>query len=112
GKGSVLFAWHPLGTYIASTGTSRVVQIFDTHGKLIDQVVPPSASICTALEWDSTGEILAITQANSPVVVLYSLQNHQQTQLDAGIKDITFIKWSSFGSKLALGSSKGSVLFY
>jgi len=112
GKGPVIFAWHPAGSFVASTGTSRVVHIFDSHGKLVNQIVPPSASICTALEWDSTGEVLAIIQANSSNVVFHCVKKQESTQFDAGVKDITVTKWSSAGKKLALGTSKGLVVLY
>mmetsp|Transcript_35732 Transcript_35732/g.47148 ORF Transcript_35732/g.47148 Transcript_35732/m.47148 type:complete len:409 (+) Transcript_35732:90-1316(+) len=112
GKGSVLFAWHPQGNFVASAGTSRVVHVFDSHGKLVDQVVPPSASMCTALEWDHSGEFLAIIQANSSNVVLYSIKEHETSQFDAGVKDITITKWSPCGKKVVLGTSKGVVLIY
>jgi len=62
GKGKILFAWHPDGAYVATTGTSRVVHIFDSEGSLVEQIVPPSPSICTSLQWDSQGEVLAILQ--------------------------------------------------
>lgn len=42
GAGPVTYAWDPQGTCVASTGSSRVVQIFSLRGKLIDQIVPPS----------------------------------------------------------------------
>lgn len=40
---------------------------------MIDQIVPPSPSVCTALEWDRTGEVLAVIQAGSSVLILWTL---------------------------------------
>lgn len=43
GQGAILFRWHPQSSYIASTGTSRVVHVVTSRGELVDQIVPPSA---------------------------------------------------------------------
>lgn len=50
GKGSVLFAWNKQCTFVATTGRSRVVHIFDKYGHIEAQVVPPSAR-CVSSGW-------------------------------------------------------------
>jgi WD repeat-containing protein 19 len=112
GKGPIIFAWHPEGTCVASTGNSRVVHIFDRRGALVDQIVPPHPSVCTALEWDKDGEILAIMQQQSAVVVLWELQTKIKKELVTPVKDLSLLQWSKVGPQLALGTGKGSVVFY
>lgn len=112
GTGQIVFAWHPEGNFIASAGSSRVVQVFDQQGELIDQVVPPSPSACSALEWSRDGSMLCITQVNSGVLVLWDTKTKSKRLLDVGLRDIVFVKWSKLGSKLAIGTGKGTVDIY
>lgn len=100
---------------MASTGTSRVVHIFDRRGKLVDQIVPPSPSMCTLLEWSTNGDVLAIVQANSASLVLWDPKKIKQHQLvDLPCKDISFIKWSKSLKSLllAIGTNRGQVYIY
>ncbi|GLE09605.1 hypothetical protein PINS_up021333 [Pythium insidiosum] len=109
------YAWDPHGNYVASTGSSRVAHIFNRRGKMIDQIVPPSPSPCTLLEWSQNGEILAIVQANSSSLVLWDPKKQREHQLvDLPCKDVTFMKWSKApGSQLlALGTNRGQVYIY
>ncbi|OWZ17357.1 hypothetical protein PHMEG_0008713 [Phytophthora megakarya] len=115
GVGPVKYAWDPHGDYVASSGTSRVAHIFGRRGKLVDQIVPPSPSMCTLLEWSENGDILAIVQANSASLVLWEPKKTQQHQL-VGLpcKDISFIKWSKSPHSLllAIGTNRGQVYIY
>ena len=112
GKGTVLFAWHPEGTHVASTGTSRVIQIFTRNGEKMEPIVPPAPSICTALEWSEDGTVLAIMQASSPIVVLWHLHTNKTFQLDTHRKELTFMKWSTVGTQLAIGTGRGTLILY
>ncbi|TMW66827.1 hypothetical protein Poli38472_011943 [Pythium oligandrum] len=115
GTGPVKYAWDPHGNYVASTGNSRVAHIFSRRGKLVDQIVPPSPSPCTLLEWSQNGEILAIVQANSSALVLWEPKKIREHQLvDLPCKDVSFMKWSkASGSQLlALGTNRGQVYIY
>lgn len=94
GKGKILFSWHPLGTSVASTGDSRVVHIFDSEGRISEQIVPPSPSTCLALEWEPTsGQILAIIQAFSPTICLWHPETKELKELDTNFKELTLFKW-------------------
>ena len=84
GKGSLLYSWCPTGHFVASSGSSRVVHVFDTAGVLVDQVVTPSPSLVTALQWNSAGDVLAIMQAASPTVVLWNRERRETKELDTG----------------------------
>ncbi|KAJ0397305.1 hypothetical protein P43SY_004024 [Pythium insidiosum] len=115
GSGPIKYAWDPHGNYVASTGSSRVAHIFNRRGKMIDQIVPPSPSPCTLLEWSQSGEILAIVQANASALVLWEHKKQREHQLvDLPCKDVTFMKWSKApGSQLlALGTNRGQVYIY
>ncbi|KAE9315896.1 hypothetical protein PF008_g19145 [Phytophthora fragariae] len=115
GVGPVKYAWDPHGDYVASSGTSRVAHIFGRRGKLVDQIVPPSPSMCTLLEWSENGDILAIVQANSASLVLWEPKKIQQHQLvDLPCKDVSFIKWSKSPHSLllAIGTNRGQVYIY
>ncbi|ETW03884.1 hypothetical protein, variant 1, partial [Aphanomyces invadans] len=129
GVGPVKYAWDPTGNFLASTGSSRVVHIFDRRGELVDQIVPPSPSICTHVVWSNSrdhkvhGLTLAVTQANSSVLVLWSASTQTTQHVDVGVKEITLLLWNKGKSTtmeggednsvlLAIGTSKGQVVFY
>eukprot|EP01049_Picozoa_sp_SAG25_P025982 SAG25_NODE_12674_length_276_cov_2.005650_1_plen_75_part_01 len=60
GGGPVLYSWHPEGSYVASVGQSRVVQISDRYGNTHARIQPsPGTTSIDALEWDMDGEFLA-----------------------------------------------------
>jgi WD40 repeat protein len=100
GKGPIIFGWHPEGSYVASTGNSRVVHIFDRVGEMIDQIVPPHPSMCTALEWNNDGSVLAIMQQSSATVVLWELHTRKTVFLDTHMKDLTFMQWSKVSTQV------------
>ncbi|CAH0479430.1 unnamed protein product [Peronospora belbahrii] len=115
GTGPVKYTWNSHGNYVASSGTSRVVHIFNRRGKLVDQIVPPSPSPCTLLEWSENGDILAIVQAHSSSLVLWEWKKIQHHQLvDLPCNDITLIRWSksSHSWMLAIGTNRGQVYIY
>ncbi|RHY20642.1 hypothetical protein DYB25_002514, partial [Aphanomyces astaci] len=129
GVGPVKYAWDPTGNFLASTGSSRVVHIFDRRGELVDQIVPPSPSICTHVAWSNSrdrkvhGLTLAVSQANSSVLVLWSAATHTTHHVDVNVKEITLLLWNKAKSTtmegvedncmlLAIGTSRGQVVFY
>mmetsp|Transcript_43756 Transcript_43756/g.86285 ORF Transcript_43756/g.86285 Transcript_43756/m.86285 type:complete len:275 (-) Transcript_43756:636-1460(-) len=112
GKGKIVFSWNPSGSCVATTGTSRVVHIVDKSGQIVNQIVPPSPSVCTALQWDASGELLAVVQASSPIVVLWHIASRSIRQLNTGFKELTFLRWSPSGELFAVGTAKGAVLIY
>lgn len=112
GKGPILYAWHPSSKYIASTGSSRVVHIFDWRGKLIDQIIPPSSSQCISLEWEPAGRTLALLQGGGThEVLLWDFDTREIEHVDLNIEP-TFMKWSKRGNQLAIGTNKGDLLMY
>ncbi|EQC37704.1 hypothetical protein SDRG_04732 [Saprolegnia diclina VS20] len=132
GVGPVKYAWDPSGSFLASTGTSRVVHIFNRLGELVDQVVPPSPSMCTHLEWSQPSRdakaaslVLAIAQANATSVLLWAAATQTTATVDVGVKEITLLKWNKLAPTsqaesahepdeplLAIGTSRGHVFLY
>lgn len=51
-------------------------------------------------------------QANQPVVHLFDAGTRAMIALDTQFKAPTFMRWSSSGSQLVIGSSKGALLLY
>jgi WD repeat-containing protein 19 len=112
GKGNVLFSWHPKGLFLAVSGASKVVRVFDRHGRLIDDFLLPAASPCLALEWDARGEILAALQSGSSRVVLWFLEGKSIEHVDLNVRDPTLMTWSRAGQQLAVGTMRGEMLIY
>lgn len=65
-----------------------------------------------ALQWDSTGEVLAILQEGSGSVELWDLKSKQSSSVETNLKDLTFMSWSKSGPELAIGTAKGNLLVY
>jgi len=58
-------------------------------------------------------QVLAITQASSPIVVLWYRERRESKEVDTmGHKDFSFLKWSPSSSHIAIGTAKGTVLIY
>ena len=127
GRGKVLFAWgnNPedidCPKYLASSGTSKVIHVFtkDSDDRknlgILDQIMPPGSSICTALSWDSTGQILCCAQENSSILVFWYAKEKKYKTYDIGIRDVSIIVWSSGplsgSTPVGLGSGEGASSF-
>ena len=114
GRADLLFAWQPQANFMASCGRNAVVNIVDRHGEKIPEgeIVLKGQGAATALEWDPSGEVLAVLQDGNPVVMLWDLKSRKSTALDTNLKDPTFLKWSQTGPELAIGTAKGNLLLY
>ena len=110
GRGSIIYSWAPEA--VATTGPSRVVHVVDLQGSIIHQIVPPSPSPVSSLQWDSRGELLAITQAASSTVVLWHMGTQESRELDLGYRELTFLKFSPSSDLLAIGTARGLVIIY
>eukprot|EP01062_Namystynia_karyoxenos_P004675 TRINITY_DN11665_c0_g1_i1.p1 TRINITY_DN11665_c0_g1~~TRINITY_DN11665_c0_g1_i1.p1 ORF type:complete len:1497 (+),score=635.62 TRINITY_DN11665_c0_g1_i1:130-4491(+) len=112
GKGPVYFAWNKGGNLLAVCGQSRQLSILDRQGKFVDQKNLQHTGACCALDWDCTGETLAVMQQGSGSLVLWHANGKKIEILDSGLKDLTFMKWSKVGPQLAVGTMKGNLLLY
>ena len=57
-------------------------------------------SVCTGLEWSRDGTVLAVCQASSAVVVLWSTKDHRVQYLDTNVKDVSVLAWSRTGRQV------------
>ncbi|KAJ3156217.1 WD repeat-containing protein 19 [Geranomyces michiganensis] len=70
-------------------------------------------SECTGLEWSPDGNVLAVIQAKSGIVVFWSAATRRVDEhLDSGMKYLHFLRWSPKGDFLAVGTSKGNLFLY
>eukprot|EP01065_Artemidia_motanka_P034939 TRINITY_DN4291_c0_g1_i2.p1 TRINITY_DN4291_c0_g1~~TRINITY_DN4291_c0_g1_i2.p1 ORF type:complete len:1462 (+),score=461.23 TRINITY_DN4291_c0_g1_i2:98-4483(+) len=112
GKGPVHFAWNKGGNLLAVCGASRQLSVLDRQGKHYDQKHLPHPGPCCGLDWDCTGETLAVMQQGSGQIVLWHQNGRKLEMLDTSLKDLTFMKWSKMGPQLAVGTLKGNILLY
>eukprot|EP01012_Entosiphon_sulcatum_P034005 TRINITY_DN4306_c0_g1_i1.p1 TRINITY_DN4306_c0_g1~~TRINITY_DN4306_c0_g1_i1.p1 ORF type:complete len:1383 (+),score=422.30 TRINITY_DN4306_c0_g1_i1:301-4449(+) len=112
GKGPVLFSWAKDGNYMAVAGVNRRVHIIDRQGKVLHQIPLPGPGQCLALDWDCTGDTLAVLQAGATQIPLWSFNTKKLDMMDTNMKELTFLKWSRVGPQLAVGTAKGSLLLY
>ena len=128
GRGRVLFAWGPEAKFMASTGTSKVVHIhravhrrglqFSRHDGpgyvLHRQITPPGSGVCNALEWNSTGDKLAIVQDSSSTLVLWHTRtgSSEQINISGRFDHLCCVKFSFEGDRLAVGTTRGAMYVY
>ena len=99
---------------MATAGRNGVVHIWDRHGLRVpdgDIVLKGSGEVL-ALEWDASGEVVAVLQQGNGVVELWDLKTRSVMPLDTNLKDPTFLKWATSGPELAIGTGKGNLLLY
>ena len=125
GRGPVKFSWQKDGNYLASVGSNGLLQVFDRHGQVVDEVaLGEGMKDVASLAWDSEGDCLAVLSSSSNVVQLYELSTRKISPLDTGMKEsLTFAAWSEpigknsgqrsrMGSVLAIGTAKGNLVMY
>lgn len=112
GGDRVILAWQSQqGNFIAVTGITKLVTIFDRNGELRDEIILPG--ICTGLSWDKDGDTLAIGNEKTGVIFLWDANTMKTTQLESGLRDsISFLLWSKVSHLLAVGTAKGNLLLY
>ncbi|XP_070553702.1 WD repeat-containing protein 19-like isoform X2 [Ptychodera flava] len=112
GAGPILFAWqNTLGNYLATTGSNHILNIYDRHGELKDEINLPGN--CTGLGWDRDGDTLAVINDKNSTIILWDANTHKTSHLDSGMKDpLTFLLWSRVGHQLSVGTAKGNLLIY
>merc|ERR1719382_1981089 len=99
-RGSVIFAWHPEGNFLATCGQNRIVTIFNRQGEEFAKIPLEGTGKCLELAWDAEGEMLAVLQQSSPIIKLWDANQNEEKSLDTGAKELgnlSFIKWSAVG---------------
>jgi len=112
GNGGVATAWHPDGSIIATTGSNRMVHIFDRYGERVDEIKVTGGGMAIGLDWDKDGEVLAILTAACSIVFLWDLNSKKLLEMESNMKDLSWLKWSGVTSQLAVGTGKGNLLLY
>ncbi|KAJ9458311.1 Intraflagellar transport protein 172 [Diplonema papillatum] len=112
GKGPVYFAWSKGGNLLAICGVKRQLTVVDREGKVFDQKTLSHPGAALAVEWDHTGETVAVMQAGTSVVTLWHVAGKKMEPLDTGFKDLTWMSWNKTGPHLAVGTLKGNLLLY
>ncbi|KAK8722853.1 hypothetical protein OTU49_012085 [Cherax quadricarinatus] len=112
GPGGVFFTWQKAsGGFLASTGYNQVVNIYDRHGNLREQIHLPG--VCSGFGWDKDGALLSIINDRSPLVHVWDANSGRVQHLDSGLRDtLTFLAWSRTAPLLAVGTSKGNLMIY
>ncbi|KAI9093093.1 hypothetical protein DFS34DRAFT_717341 [Phlyctochytrium arcticum] len=112
GQGPALFQWQKRSSdYLAVVGALNIVNLVDRHGHFVDTVALGAA--CTAMEWSPDGELLAITQSRSGQVLLWDTNTRRASNpIETNAKHVRFLRWSSKGEYLAIGTGKGNLLIY
>ena len=99
-KGTVEFAWHPQGSFLATCGANRIVNIFNRQGEAKAEIPLDGQGRCLQMGWDQDGEMLAVLQDGSPIVKLWDANQNNSMELDTGMKDLTLISWAVAGPQL------------
>ncbi len=92
-----------------------VVHVFDSLGQNIDDIIIPgitSPGVILNLEWNYSGEVLAILSKGSVPIYMWELSTKTTNRLDTKIPHLSFMAWSRQGSKLVVGSEHGNCLIY
>ncbi|GMH58387.1 hypothetical protein TrST_g1003 [Triparma strigata] len=110
-RNPVVFSWQPEGNYLA-TASNAVVQIYNRHGERIDEINLSGSGRVLSLEWDKSGESLAVLQDENGQIPIWDLSTSKVQQLETNLRDPTFLKWSQTGSQLAIGTQKGNLLIF
>eukprot|EP00793_Prasinoderma_coloniale_P004677 PRCOL_00000438-RA len=135
GGRAVRFRWDPKGRLLAVGGVERTVCVYDRTGAQIDQIVlPPVDDIApkpekgkavdprqvAALEWDASGEKLAIMATGTAQVTLWSATSRQKQFIEmapSAAHTLTWMGWSRLttgpgAATLAVGTAKGALMLY
>ncbi|XP_076036473.1 intraflagellar transport protein Oseg6 [Oratosquilla oratoria] len=112
GPGGVFFTWQKAsGGFLATTGYNQIVNIYDRHGNLREQIHLPG--VCSGFGWDKDGALLSIINDRSPLVHMWDANSGRVQHLDSGLRDtLTFLTWSKSAPLLAVGTAKGNLMIY
>jgi len=87
GSGTVRFAWQKsLGNYLAITGMNKIVNIYDRHGEHKGEVLIVLPGLCSSMDWDKDGDVLAVTHDKNGILFLWNAHSFEVTKLDTGMK--------------------------
>eukprot|EP00743_Colponemidia_sp_Colp-15_P004281 GILK01004618.1.p1 GENE.GILK01004618.1~~GILK01004618.1.p1 ORF type:complete len:1398 (-),score=319.35 GILK01004618.1:169-4362(-) len=111
GHGAVQFAWHPDNNSLATCGANRILHLYDRKGEVLTDCPLDGAGACIGLDWDKDGDLLAVTQSNLDYVSLFDPRTRSLQKIECGAT-VTWCKWAKAQPVLAIGTSKGNLVFY
>ncbi|KAL0039283.1 hypothetical protein WJX79_001413 [Trebouxia sp. C0005] len=122
GFANATFSWNPRGTFLAISGDKRQVHVFDRRGKLYYHITLPTPEFphdermsgTRALQWDASGELLAILPRGNSFAIVWTASTRDIAQSEAGFKaqEACAIAWATNQQILAVGTSKGNLVLY
>eukprot|EP00879_Flechtneria_rotunda_P025297 GHRR01026875.1.p1 GENE.GHRR01026875.1~~GHRR01026875.1.p1 ORF type:complete len:206 (+),score=60.82 GHRR01026875.1:88-705(+) len=123
GDGQVTFEWNAKGSFLAAVGNKRVVNVYDRNGKLYDEIhlaprevaaANPKQCSCLQLQWDATGDMLAVLPAGCSFMYTWSVATKDLQKLDTDFRaqELTMLAWASNSQLLAVGTVKGNLQLY
>mmetsp|Transcript_1987 Transcript_1987/g.4439 ORF Transcript_1987/g.4439 Transcript_1987/m.4439 type:complete len:1366 (-) Transcript_1987:53-4150(-) len=113
GAGNVVLAWQQQEQLFAVAGSNRILHIFDRQGKKRGEMVAEDNVPIDNLAWDFEGESLAVLQSGTEACSVFTLHPRNTTIIEAGANDkVCFISWARNDPILAVGTEKGSLVFY
>ncbi|CAF4949564.1 unnamed protein product [Pieris macdunnoughi] len=113
GLGELYFVWQKgeAGLLLATTGTDATVAIHDRSGQLLERIKLPG--LCSALEWDSDGDYLAMISPNSNGVYIWESHGNKKINVDTGLREApSCLAWTYGEPLLAVGTIKGNLCLY
>eukprot|EP01084_Bolivina_argentea_P222022 375905_1 len=116
GTGQVLSEWDCRNKYLAVVGSNYRVRIYNRSGNVLTEFALISKNRVIYLNWDNSGETLAVSQENESIIVLYDISIKKLRKLNTDLKKITWLSWNrgagDAANILSVASSKGNLLFY
>lgn len=107
GGGAPVIAWHSSLGLLAAIGSNGNAVICDKQGKKLHEL---SHNGATKAEWADPEPILALLCEGS--VLLYHHKSKKTETIDMGVKRLVSLRWSSYGTDIAVGSMDGTVAIY
>ncbi len=90
--------------------------MFNRHGQNVDDIVIQSetggVSHILSLEWNCSGEVLAILSEGNTAICMWKTSCRSKTKFDTKMPDPCFMVWSRKGSRLTVGNEHGNFLIY
>jgi WD repeat-containing protein 19 len=81
GPGGVFFAWQRSGGgYLATTGYDQIVNVYNRHAEIVDQIRLPGMCVCFG--WDKDGDLLAVVTDKSANLLIWDSNLKRSQWLD------------------------------
>ena len=93
------------------------MQVVDRGGKVVHSVIMHAtdgekATSVSQICWDSSGMKLAAIHKGGGTVSIWHSSTGEVMPIGSGLKDLTFLAWSTTDDVLAIGNQKGGLVLY